>query len=140
MSITVHCDAGACLGTFSGEVSVRIANTHVHVHGEGNRVAALGSTDGACDTHVDSGDVEGLVYARERMPLGNEHSRVVITGGNFRLVPEGSQTPVSPAGLPLFCQTPPGDHFEQVCRDKRSTWTYVADRNAEGQLLVWLPR
>ena len=139
VSVTVHCDAGACIGSFSGEASARIANAHVRIHREGNRVAALGSTDGACDTHIESGDVEGLVYARERMPLGNGHSRVVITGGNFRLFPEGSQAPVSPAGQPLSCRTPPGDHFEQVCTDRRSTWTYAADRSPDGQLCVWLP-
>lgn len=140
VSVTVHCDAGACIGTFSGEVSARIANVHVRVHGEGNRVAALGSTDGACDTRIESGDVEGNVLAGERLLLGNEHSRVIITGGNIRIFPKNNQTPVSPAGLPLYCQTPPGDHFEQVCKDKRSTWTYVADRAADGQLFVWLPR
>ena len=139
-SVTVHCDAGACIGTFSGEVSSRIANARVRVHGEGNRVAALGSTDGACDTRIESGDVEGNVLAGERMLLGNEHSRVIITGGNVRIFPENNQTPVSPAGLPLNRLTPPGDHFEQVCRDKRSTWTYTADRTPDGQLCVWVPQ
>jgi len=138
--VTIHCDAGACIGTFSGEVSSHIANARVHVHGEGNRVAALGSTDGASDMRIESGDVEGNVLAGERMLLGNEHSRVIITGGNVRIFPENNQTPFSPAGLPLYCQTPPGDHFEQVCQDKRATWTYMADRAPDGQLFVWLPR
>jgi EAL domain-containing protein (putative c-di-GMP-specific phosphodiesterase class I)/DNA-binding LacI/PurR family transcriptional regulator/GGDEF domain-containing protein len=140
ISVTIHCDAGACIGTFSGEVSSHIANARVHVHGEGNRVAALGSTDGASDMRIESGDVEGNVLAGERMLLGNEHSRVIITGGNVRIFPENNQTPFSPAGLPLYCQTPPGDHFEQVCQDKRATWTYMADRAPDGQLFVWLPR
>ena len=140
VTVTIHCDAGACIGTFSGEVSCRIAGAHVRVHGEGNRVAALGSVDGACDIQIESGDVEGNVLAGERMLLGNEHSRVVITGGNIRIFPENNQTPVSPSGQPLYCQTPPEDHFEQVCKDKHATWTYVADRTANGQLFVWLPR
>ena len=72
------------------------------------------------------------------MVLGNEHSRVIITGGNVRISPEG-QTPVSPDGLPLSCRTPDGDRFEAECHDRRGSWTYTADRDEEGQLWVWLP-
>ena len=139
VSVTVHCDAGACIGTFSGEVSTLIRNARIRIHGEGNRVAAFGSADGACDTRIESGDVAGGVLARERMVIGNENSRMIITGGNVAIFPENNQTPVSPAGAPLHCMTPAEDHFEQECKDKRSAWTYVADRNAEGQLYVWLP-
>ena len=140
VSVTLHCDAGSCIGTFGGEVSVRISGARVRIHGEGNRIAAFGSTDGACDTRIESGFVAALLYAGERLPLGNEHSRVIITGGNVRLSPEESQTPVSPGGLPLYCRTPAEDHFEAECRDRRGSWTYVADRDEDGQLLVWLHR
>ena len=139
VSVTVHCDAGACIGTFSGEYSSRIRSASVRFNGDGNRVAGLGSPDGACNTQIESGDVQGEVAAGERMPIGNDHSRVIITGGNIRLFPEGSQVPVSPGGLPLFRKAPKEDHFEQVFSDRRESWTYVADRNAEGSLTVWLP-
>ena len=138
-SVSIHCDVGACIGTFSGEYSSRIRSAAVRFNGDGNRVAGLGSPDGACNTQIESGDVQGEIAAGECMPLGNEHSRVVITGGNICLFPEGSRGPVSPGGLPLFRRTPEGDHFEQTFSDRRESWTYVADRNAQGRLTVWLP-
>ena len=139
VSSTIRCDVGACIGSFSGEVETRIRDTRVRIHGEGNRVAGLGSTDGACDTRIDSGDVAGELLAGERMLLGNEHSRVIVTGGNVRLFPENQQTPVSPDGLPLHCETPAGNRFEAEFHDKRESWTYVADRNEDGHLFVWVP-
>ena len=140
VSSTVHCDVGACIGSFSGELSVHISNSRVHIHGEGNRVAGFGSTDGACDTRIESGFVSAELLASERMLLGNEHSRVIITGGNVRVFPENSQTPVSPGGHPLHCETPAEDHFEAEFRDKRESWTYRADRDGEGRLYVWIPQ
>ena len=139
VSVTVHCDAGTCIGTFTGEVSTLIRNARVRIHGEGNRVAGFGSTDGACDTRIESGDIAGNILAGERLMIGNENSRLIVTGGNVAIFPENNQTPVSPAGDPLHCMTPAEDHFEQQCKDKRSAWTYVADRNSENQLYVWLP-
>ena len=139
VSVTLHCDAGACIGSFTGEASVRIRDVRVHIHGEGNRVAGFGSTDGACDTRIESGSVDGELLAGERMLLGNEHSRVIITGGNVRLSPEKGQSPVSPEGLPLHCRTLEEDHFEAVCKDRREIWTYTADRDGDGPLFVWLP-
>lgn len=140
VSVTLHCDAGACIGSFSGEMTARISDTRVHIHGEGNRVAGFGSTDGACDTRIESGYVSGTLYAGDRMILGNEHSRMIIIGGNVRLFPENGPAPVSPEGLPLYCHTPAEDHFEAACRDKRESWTYVADRDKDGGLFVWLPK
>ena len=140
VSVTIRCDVGACIGTFSGEFSSCIRGAAIRIHGEGNRVAGFGSPDGACNTEIESGDVQGTILAGDRMLLGNEHSRVVVTGGNIRMSPEGSDTPTSPAGLPLFCVTPEEDHFEQTFTDSQKTWTYVADRNAEGKLCVWLPK
>ena len=139
VSVTVHCDAGACIGSFSGEVSVRMAASEVRIHGEGNRVAGFGSTDGACDTRIESGNVRGELLAGDRMLLGNSHSRVIITGGNVCLLPEVPQPPVSPGGVPLCLHTPEEDHFEKEFRDRREVWNYVADRNAEGILCVWIP-
>ena len=139
VSVTVHCDVGACIGTFSGEYSSRIRGAVVRIHGEGNRVAGFGSPDGACSARIESGDVQGEILAGIRMLLGNEHSRTVITGGNVHLFPEGSNIPLSPGGLRLHRQTPKEDHFEQTFSDRRGSWTYAADRNAEGNLTVWLP-
>ena len=103
-------------------------------------MAGYGSTDGACDTRIESGFVSADLLAGERMMLGNEHSRVVITGGNVRVFPESGQTPVSPEGLQLHCETPEGDHYEAEFRDKRESWTYTADRDGDGHLYVWIPR
>ena len=139
VSSVVHCDAGACIGSFAGETSVMINGARVHVHGEGNRVAGFGSTDGACHTLIEGGDVDGTVWAGEALTLGSERSRTVITGGNVRLSPEGDQPPVSPDGQTLYCHTPAEDHFEKVCRDGRTSWTYTARRSADGRLSVWLP-
>ena len=139
VSVILHCDAGACIGSFSGEVSVRFSNTHVRIHGEGNRIAGFGSTDGACDTRIESGNVSAELLARERMLLGNEHSRVIITGGNVRIFPENGQTPFSPGNLPLHCETPSEDHFEASFKDRRESWTYTADRDEDGHLYVWVP-
>ena len=47
---------------------------------------------------------------------------------------------VSPDGSPLgFCE-PEEDHFECAFRDSRETWTYTADRSAEGTLGIYIPR
>ena len=139
-SVVTHCDVGACIGTFSGEASTRIRNARVKVHGEGTHVAGLGSSEGACDTNIESGFVQGDILAAERLLLGNEHSRVIITGGNVRLFPEDGQFPVSPGGLKLHLSTPDDvSHFEKTYRDRRESWTYRADRDQDGSLYVWLP-
>ena len=138
VSVILHCDAGACIGSFSGEVSARFSNTRIRIHGEGNRIAGFGSTDGACDTRIESGFVSAELLAGNRMLLGNEHSRVIITGGNVRIFPE-AQTPVSPDGVPLHCETPSEDHFEASFKDRRESWTYTADRDEAGHLFVWVP-
>lgn len=138
--VTVHCDTGSCIGTFNGEASVRIDGAKVNVHGEGNRVAGYGSPEGACDTRISSGFVYGQVLAGDAKLLGNELSRVIITGGNVQLFPENDHPPVSPAGLPLRINTPEGDHFEETFRDRRGEWTYKADRDAEGGLYTWVPK
>ena len=140
VSASLRCNAGACIGTFSGEVSVRMRGTQVRVHGEGDRVAGIGGTYGACDTLIESGDVRAEVFAVECLLLGNEQSRVVITGGNVCLPADGKHVPVSPGGLPLACVTPEGNHFEKTFSDRRASWTYTADRNAEGVLCVWVPK
>ena len=137
--VITHCDAGACIGTFSGEVSSRIGGTQVRIHGEGNRVAGFGSPDGACDTLIDSGDIQGDILAGESLLLGNDYSRVIITGGNIRLFPDSRHNPLGPGDVPLRYFAPNEDHFEQTFTNRHSTWTYVADRNAEGQLGVWIP-
>ena len=140
VSVTTHCDIGACIGTFNGEVSVQIAGARVRIHGEGNKVAGYGSPEGACDTRIESGFVCGQVLAGEPLLLGNEMSRMIITGGNVRLFPESDHPPVSPAGLPLRIFKPEGDHYEKTFRDRRGEWTCKADRDEEGKLYVWVPR
>ena len=139
LSASINCDAGAIIGTFDGEAVVRCRDTRITLHGEGNRVAGFGSLSGACDTRVESGEVSGELWAGERLMLGNENSRFIVTGGNFRIFPDSSAAPVSPGGLPLSYLNPKEDHFEQTFRDRREVWTYRADRDTEGHLGVWIP-
>ena len=139
LSAIVHCDSGAIIGTMSGEARVVYRNSTVRIHGEGNRIAGLGSLSGACDTRIESGDIAGELLAGERFLIGNNHSRTVITGGNIRLFHEGGNNPVSPGGRPLFFVNPEGDHYEKTFSDRRSTWTYKADRGEDGYLGVWIP-
>ena len=68
-----------------------------------------------------------------------KRNKVIITGGNVRVFPENSQVPVSPDNLPLHCETPAEDHFEASFTDKRESWTYIADRDEDGHLYVWIP-
>ena len=136
----VHCDLGVCIGTYSGEIASLLKRAAVRLHGEGNRVAGLGSVEGACDTRIESGHVSGEILAGENLLLGNSHSRVIVTGGNIPLFPPQNQCPVSPGGLPLHYQTPSEDHYEKSFRDRRESWTYTADRDSEGRLGVWIPR
>lgn len=140
VNVTLHCDTGACIGSFSGEVYARVCGARIHVHGEGNRVAGFGSPDGAGDTRIESGEVKGEILASEQLLLGNEHSRVIVTGGNVPLYPDSDHPPVSPGGVPLRIHRPEGDRFEETFRDKRGEWTYTAERNADGELVVWVPR
>ena len=139
LSAAINCDAGSILGTFDGEAAVRCRNTRIRLHGEGNRVAGFGSLTGACDTRVESGEISGELLAGERLLLGNANSRFVVTGGNFQIFQEGPSVPVSPAGKPLSFFNPKEDHYEQTFSDRRETWTYIADRSAEGYLGVYIP-
>lgn len=138
-AVLMHCDQGSCVGTFNGEMQVRVRDGALTVHGEGNRVAGFGSVSGACGTLIEGGHVTGDILAGENLLLGNEHSRVIITGGNVRLYPPEGQTPVSPGGHPLLYQEPREDHYEKSFRDKRESWVYKADRDTEGRLSVWIP-
>ena len=139
VSAALNCDAGAIIGTFDGEATVRIRDTRIVLHGEGNRVAGFGSISGACDTRVESGDISGELLASERLMMGNANSRFVVTGGNFRIFPDVPTAPVSPAGQPLIFLNPKENHYERTFRDKRETWTYKADRNPDGHLGVYVP-
>ena len=139
ISANVRCDSGAILGTFNGEAKVICRNTAIHIHGEGNRIAGFGSLNGACDTRVESGLIQGDLLAGERFLIGNNHSRFMVTGGNIQLFQEGENVPVSPCGAPLTFINPEGDHFEQTFSDRRATWTYKADRTEDGYLGVWIP-
>ena len=136
--VTIHCDAGSCFGNLTGEGISRFRGAEVHAHGEGNRVVGFGSVDGACDTRIESGVVGGEVLAARRQLLGNENSRVVITGGNIRLYPEDGQMPVSPDGTPLYLFNPTEDIFEKTFKDRRATWQYKAKRTPDGHLDVWI--
>ena len=111
--------------------------TEEQTRAEGAEQQLQESIDAEQQARID--DVAGELLAGERMLLGNEHSRVIVTGGNVRLFPENQQTPVSPDGLPLHCETPAGNRFEAEFHDKRESWTYVADRNEDGHLFVWVP-
>ena len=139
INATVRCDSGAVLGTFNGEAKVICRDTAIRIHGEGNRIAGFGSLNGACDTRVESGEIRGELLAGERLLIGNNHSRFMVTGGNFQLFPEGDAVPVSPCGAPLTFVNPEKDHFEQTFTDRRATWTYRADRSEDGFLGVWIP-
>ena len=138
ISASINCDTGAIIGTFDGEAVVRCRDTRISLHGEGNRVAGFGSITGACDTRVESGDISGELLAGERLMLGNGNSRFTVTGGNFQIFPDASAGPVSPDGQPLVYRQPKEDHYEKTFRDRRETWTYIADRNREGRLGVWI--
>ena len=135
----VHCDTGAIFGTLSGEAKVVCRDTDIDFHGEGNRLSGYGSLSGACDTRIESGCISGDLLAGERLLLGNNHSRFMVTGGNFNLFQEGDNIPVSPCGNKLTFVHPEGDHFEQTFTDRRATWTYRADRTEDGWLGVWIP-
>ena len=140
INATVHCDSGAILGTYSGEAKVVCRDTEIRIHGEGNRLAGFGSLNGAGDTRIESGRITGDLLAGERFLIGNNHSRFMVTGGNLSVFPEGDAVPVSPCGAPLYFLNPKGDHYEETFTDRRATWTYKADRDAEGYLGVWIPR
>lgn len=139
ISSVIHCDAGVCVGSFNGEATVLARDASVDVHGEGNNVVGFGSLDGACDTRLESGFFRAELQAGAHQLLGNEHSRCVITGGNFTLFRPDENPPVSPAGQPLVFFQPKEDHFEHTFRDRRGAWTYVADRDQRGRLGVWIP-
>ena len=74
----------------------------------------------------------------EVLLLGNDHSRFVVTGENIHLAQDSDNKPVSPAGTPLCFANPSKDHYEATFRDGDEEWTYVADRNENGYLGVWI--
>ncbi len=139
VSVSVNCDSGAAIGTFSGEYTMTSRNTLIQVHGEGNRVVGFGSLMGAGTVRIESGEIHGELLAAERMMMGNHESRCVITGGNILLAPDSTVAPVSPDGSPLVCFRPRENHYEREFRDRRETWTYRADRNEGGLLAVYIP-
>ncbi|MBR0513996.1 MAG: EAL domain-containing protein [Clostridia bacterium] len=137
--VSVSCDSGAAVGTFSGEYTLTSRNTMLWLHGEGNQVVGLGSLMGAGTARIESGEVYGDLLAADRMMLGNPESRCIITGGNIHLPADPSVHPVSPDGSPLVYMTPHEDQYEQTFRDSKETWTYRAVRNAEGMLGIFVP-
>ena len=80
------------------------------------------------------------VLAVERLLLGNDRSRFVVTGGNIHLAQESDHPPVSPAGIPLHFASPEEDHYEETFSDTEEEWIYKADRNTDGYLGVWIPQ
>ncbi len=139
LNTVLRCDIGTCLGTFSGEARIRCAGSDVHIHGEGNRIAGLGSPSGACDTLVESGILSGELLSGTQLMFGNDHSRVVITGGNVQLLPAHSQPPVSPGGSALCCCSPGSASYRHTFREGSHTWTYTAEADAVGRLSVYVP-
>lgn len=137
--VSASCDSGAVIGTFSGEFTLRSRDTLLRLHGEGNQVAGIGSVMGAGEARIESGEVHGELMAGEPMMLGNDDSRCIITGGNFHFSDSENLRPVSPDRTPLTYLEPSGDHYEETFADRRETWTYRADRNAEGTLGVFVP-
>ncbi|MBR4577086.1 MAG: EAL domain-containing protein [Clostridia bacterium] len=137
--VSVSCDSGAAIGTFSGEHMTTVRNTLIRLHGEGNQLAGLGSLLGIGEVRIESGEICGDLLAAEKMILGSEGSRCVVTGGNLNFARDRSAMPVSPDGTPLVFRMPEEDHFERTFRDRKETWTYRADRNAEGKLGVFVP-
>ena len=77
--------------------------------------------NGSCVARVESGEIQAGLLVVERLLLGNERSRFVVTGGNIRLEQESGRTPVSPAGIPLDFVRPEGDHYEAVFRDRQDS-------------------
>ena len=137
--VSLRCDSGTAVGSFSGEFQTTIRNTRIRFHGEGNQLAGLGSLMGAGQTRIDSGDIQGGLLASERMITGNQRSRCVVTGGNIQLSDQGDPGFVSPDGTPLSLRRPEGDSFTQTFRDSQETWIYTAARNEEGLLEVYIP-
>ncbi|MBR3333760.1 MAG: EAL domain-containing protein [Clostridia bacterium] len=133
-----HCDRGAVFGSFDGGSRFVFRSSKVRLYGEGYRVSGFGSLNGTSVIRVESGEIDGNVLAVKRLLLGNNRSRFVVTGGNIRLAKDNEKVPVSPAGLPLCFTNPGKDHYEAVFRDQEEEWTYVADRNEEGYLGVWI--
>ncbi len=138
-SVSVNCDSGSAIGAFSGNFRTTLRNARVRIHGEGNQLAGFGSLTGAGETRIESGDIRCDLLAAERMILGNDQSRCVVTGGNFHFSEEGVR-PVSPDGTPLYFHTPKEDHYECAFRDSREEWTYSADRDPGGTLGVYIPQ
>ncbi len=139
VSVSVKCDSGAAIGSFSGKFRTILRDTRVRIHGEGNQLAGFGSLTGSGETRIESGELGCDLLAAERMTLGNDQSRCIVTGGNFHLSEDGLR-PVSPDGTPLSFHRPQEDHYEHAFRDGLEEWTYRADRNAEGTLGVYIPR
>lgn len=137
---TVHCDIGTCLGTLSGETEFTSRNTFVRIHGEGTRCVGFGSLTGMGNVYIKSGTCYGSVASADAMLLGNEQTRVYITGGNLLWEDPGTSRPLSPTGKPLYSLYPDTDRYEQTFRDGSTSWTYTADRAPDGGLCVYIPQ
>ena len=135
-----HCDRGAAFGSFDGKAMIVFRDSVVRQHSEGYRVTGFGSLNGSCVVRVESGEVDADVLAVERLLLGNDHSRFVVTGGNIHLAQESDHPPVSPAGILLHFASPEEDHYEETFSDTEEEWIYKADRNTDGYLGVWIPQ
>lgn len=133
-----RCDKGAVFGSFDGTATIIFRDSKVRQYGEGYRVSGFGSLNGSCVIRIESGELDASLLAVERLLLGNDRSRFIVTGGNIHLANESDKVPVSPAGLPLCFANPSKDHYEAVFRDEKEEWTYKADRNKEGYLGVWI--
>ncbi|MBO7661883.1 MAG: EAL domain-containing protein [Clostridia bacterium] len=138
--VSIQCDSGIAIGSFSGEFRTTLKNTRLSVHGEGNQLAGLGSLMGAGETRIESGETVGVLLSGEQRFLGNERSRCVVTGGSFRFPGDRTAAPVSPDGTPLAYRELKEDSYAQTFRDSRESWNYTARRSGEGPLGIFIPQ
>lgn len=85
IQMDVRCDVGACMGSFTGHACLHLAGGKVKIHGEGNEVCGLGSVRGSGETEISGGEISGDLLAGTRLMLGNDRSRLKVTGGRIDL-------------------------------------------------------
>lgn len=140
VNATMHCDVGAVIGTYAGNMMLTSNNCDVTVYGEGSQATGIGSSMGKCSTEITGGIVDVKVLSGGGQPFGNEEDEIVITGGNVICRNELELPAKNAYGQKLHRHIVEGDRFEKVIHTEFGEYVYTAEKSRDHEVLeVYLP-
>lgn len=139
-SAVVHGDDAVCIGSISGNGTIKCLGGFVRAYGEGNRVTGIGSSEGKALTDISGGTVSVKILSGQIMPFGGHDTSAVITGGNILIDDPELISPVNAFGDELHSEKIDGDSFIGYISTGHGDYKYVAEkREDDPELTVYIP-